>query len=164
LSRALIGMGGNVGDPLATLDAAVGAFCDGAVVLLVARSSTYLTEPWGVEDQPRFANLCLDVATDLPPRALLERALSVEAHFGRDRSKERRWGPRVLDIDLLAYDDVGINAPCLQLPHPRIGERAFVLAPLAEIAPQWRIGAETVATLADRVDKSGVVRLPGGAG
>ena len=159
MSEALIGMGGNVGKPVEVLDDAVAEFCDGAAVRLVARSATYLTEPWGVEDQPRFANLCLRVATELSPQDLLRRALSVEARFGRDRSKEQRWGPRVLDIDLLAYDDLQLDAAELQLPHPRLSQRAFVLVPLEEIAPLWRIGGETVAVLAGRVDNSGVVRV-----
>lgn len=156
MSEALIGMGGNVGDPVGVLNAAVAEFCDGDAVLLLGRSSTCWTEPWGVVDQPRFANLCVRVQTKLSPRDLLGRALAVEKRFGRDRSKERRWGPRVLDIDLIAYDDLRIDNPDLQLPHPRARARAFVLVPLAEIAPQWRIDGETVATLASRLDTSGI--------
>lgn len=160
MSEVLIGMGGNVGEPVKTLEAAVAEFCDGGAVRLIARSSTYLTEPWGMADQPRFANLCLRAATDLSPRELLQRALEVEARFGRERARELRWGPRTLDIDLLAYDDLRLDEIDLQLPHPRLAERAFVLVPLVEIAANWRIGAETIAALAERIDLSGVERLP----
>ena len=160
MSEALIGMGANLGDARATLAAAVAAFCDGAEVRLVARSADYLTPPWGVEDQPPFVNLCLRIETALPPKALLRRALDVESRFGRDRARERRWGPRPLDIDILAYDELVLDAPELQLPHPRMKERAFVLTPLLDVAPEWRIGGETVEALAQRVEASGIRRLP----
>ena len=159
-SSALIGLGGNVGDARAVLDEAVNRFCDGDVVKLVARSCDYLTPPWGVVDQLPFINLCLRVETELSPRALLRRALSVEASLGRNRAVERRWGPRAVDIDILAYGELSIDEPDLHLPHPRLRERAFVLAPLAEIAPDQSIGGDTVRALADRVDKTGIEQLP----
>ena len=102
---------------------------------MIARSSDYATPPWGVEDQPPFINRCASVETGLTPHALLARAQEVERAFGRDRANERRWGPRTLDIDLIAYDDVALNDADLTLPHPRLFERAFVLVPLADIAP-----------------------------
>jgi len=160
MADALIGLGGNVGDARATLDDAVRRFCDGVEVKLVARSADYRTPPWGVRDQPDFVNLCLRVATDLSPQELLARALAVEAGLGRNRAVERRWGPRVVDIDLLAYDDLALDEPGLVLPHPRLAERAFVLVPLMEIAPDWRIGGETVRAFAARLDAAGVERLP----
>lgn len=160
MAEALIGLGGNVGDVRETLDRAVAAFCDGAEVRLLARSADYETPPWGVTDQPAFVNLCLRVATDRPPRDLLRRALAVEASLGRDRASARRWGPRPVDIDILAYGDVVLDEPDLHLPHPRMAERAFVLVPLAEIAPDWVIGGVRVADLAARIDASGVTRLP----
>ncbi len=160
MAEALIGLGGNVGDVRTTLDRAVAAFCDGAEVRLLARSADYETPPWGVTDQPAFVNLCLRVATDRPPRDLLRRALAVEASLGRDRASGRRWGPRPVDIDILAYGDVVLDEPDLHLPHPRMAERAFVLVPLAEIAPDWVIGGVRVADLAARIDTSGVKRLP----
>jgi 2-amino-4-hydroxy-6-hydroxymethyldihydropteridine diphosphokinase len=160
MADALIGLGGNVGDARATLDEAVRNFCDGIEIKLVARSSDYRTPPWGVLDQPDFVNLCLRVATDLSPQGLLARALTVEANLGRNRAVERRWGPRVVDIDLLAYDDLILDEPGLVLPHPRLAERAFVLVPLMEIAPDWRIGGETVRALAARIDVAGIERLP----
>ena len=161
MAEALIGLGGNVGDVRATLDRAVAAFCDGAAVRLLARSADYETPPWGVTDQPPFVNLCLRVDTALGPRALLERALAVEAALGRDRAAGTRWGPRPVDIDILAYGDLALDEPDLRLPHPRMAERAFVLVPLAEIAPDWPIGGVPVAALAARIDATGVTRLAG---
>jgi 2-amino-4-hydroxy-6-hydroxymethyldihydropteridine diphosphokinase len=160
MAEALIALGGNVGDARATLDRAVAMFCDGDAVRLVARSSDYRTPPWGVEDQPPFINACLVVATTLAPRDLLARAQQVERAFGRDRAHERRWGPRTLDIDLLAYDDVTLAGPDLVLPHPHLFERAFVLVPLAEIAGGRRIAGVRVADALARLDASGIERLP----
>ena len=100
--------------------------CDGEIVRLIARSSDYRTPPWGVVDQPPFVNLCLVVETALSPHELLERALRVERVRGRDRQHERRWGPRPVDIDILAYDDLTMDEEDLTLPHPRLFERAFV--------------------------------------
>lgn len=160
MAEALIALGGNLGDARTTLDRAVAAFCDGTTVRLLARSSDYRTPPWGVEDQPAFVNLCLAVATELTPRNLLAVAQDVERAFGRDRAKERRWGPRPLDIDLLAYDDLTLDEPDLILPHPRLFERAFVLVPLAEIAPDRRIAGIRVADALTRLDTAGIERLP----
>src|SRR5262249_61155867 len=103
-------------------------------VRLPTRYPASRTPPWGVEDQPPFVNLCIAVETNLPPRALLARAQTVERALGRERSKERRWGPRPIDIDLIAYNDLVLQEPDLTLPHPQLFARAFVLAPLAEIA------------------------------
>src|SRR5258708_27076946 len=104
MAEALLGLGGNLGDVRTTLGRAVTALCDGREVKLVARSSDYRTPPWGVADQPPFINLAIVVETALTPRALLDRALRVEAMFGRDRHKELRWGPRILDIDIISFD------------------------------------------------------------
>src|SRR5262249_48013293 len=157
---ALIAFGGNVGDARTTLEPAVAPFCDGHEVTLTARSSDYRTPPWGVEDQPPFINLCLAVSTTLGPRALLDRGQCVERAFGRDRAREQRWGPRTLDIDLLVYDDLTLDAPDLILPHPRLLERAFVLAPLAEIVPDRVIGGVKVQDALARLDTRGIERLP----
>jgi 2-amino-4-hydroxy-6-hydroxymethyldihydropteridine diphosphokinase len=160
MAEALLALGGNVGDVRATLDRAVAMLCDGREVRLVARSSDYRTPPWGVTDQPAFVNLGLVVETALSPRALLARALKVEAALGRDRAKERRWGPRTVDIDLIAYDGIGVDEPDLTLPHPRALERAFVLAPLAEIAPDRMIAGTRIADALARLDGGGIERLP----
>ncbi len=164
MAQALISIGGNVGygghDARTTLDHAVAALCDGDAVRLVARSSDYTTPPWGVTEQPAFTNLALVIETALAPRALLERALRIETAFGRDRAHEQRWGPRTLDIDIIAYDEVAIDEPGLNLPHPRAFERAFVLVPLAEIAPEFRIRGIRVADAVTQVSTSGIEKLP----
>ena len=160
MAEALIAMGANLGSVRATLDRAVAAFCDGGEVRLLARSSDYRTPPWGVSDQPAFVNLCLVVATDLGPRTLLDRARRIETAFGRNRAEEQRWGPRTLDIDIVAYDQLAIDQEGLTLPHPRALERAFVLVPLAEIAPDRKIGGVTVADALARLDTTGVEKLP----
>jgi 2-amino-4-hydroxy-6-hydroxymethyldihydropteridine diphosphokinase len=159
-AEALIALGGNVGDVRATLQRAITALCDGEEVRLLARSSDYRTPPWGVEDQPAFVNLCIAVETALTPRVLLERAQAVERMLGRTRAKERRWGPRPIDIDLIAYDDVAVDDPDLKLPHPHLFERAFVLVPLAEIAPDSVIAGIRVRDALARVDATGVEKLP----
>jgi|SRR5215468_6825333 len=158
--EALLAFGGNVGDARATLDRAVRDFCDGNVVRLLARSADYRTPPWGVEDQPPFINLCVKVATALSPHALLDRAHAVERALGRDRVREVRWGPRPVDIDLLTYDALTLNEPDLTLPHPRLLERAFVLVPLANIAPDQVIDGVTVRDALARLDAHGIERLP----
>ena len=141
------------------LDRAVTAFCDGKEVRLLARSSDYRTPPWGVEDQPPFVNLAIAIETDLTPHALLARAQAVEHALGRERAKERRWGPRPVDIDLIAYDDLALNTPDLTLPHPRLFERAFVLVPLAEIAPKRAIGGIKVHDALARLDAKDIEKL-----
>jgi 2-amino-4-hydroxy-6-hydroxymethyldihydropteridine diphosphokinase len=160
MAEALLVLGGNVGDVRATLDRAVAVLCDGRKVRLIARSSDYRTPPWGVTDQPAFINLGLVVETALSPRALLARALEVEAMLGRDRAKASRWGPRTVDIDLIAYDDIAVDEPDLTLPHPRALERAFVLAPLAEIAPDRKIAGVRISDALARLDGAGIERLP----
>jgi len=159
MAEAFVAFGGNVGDVRATLDRAVAAFCNDGVRLL-ARSADYRTPPWGIEDQPAFVNLCIAVETGLTAHALLERAQAIERALGRDRFREQRWGPRPVDIDLLAYDDTILQEPHLTLPHPRLFDRAFVLVPLAEIAPERVIAGIRVADALAQVDTQGVVKLP----
>jgi 2-amino-4-hydroxy-6-hydroxymethyldihydropteridine diphosphokinase len=159
VADALVGLGGNVGDVRATLDEAVRRFADGVDVRLIARSSDYRTPPWGVTDQPPFINCAIAVETEVSPDTLLGRVAGVEAALGRDRTREQRWGPRAIDIDLLAYDDMALNEPDLILPHPRLFERAFVLVPLAEIAPDRFISGRRIADAAAAIDTSGIERL-----
>jgi 2-amino-4-hydroxy-6-hydroxymethyldihydropteridine diphosphokinase len=158
-AEALIALGGNVGDVRSTFDRAVTMLCDAAAVQLLARSSDYRTPPWGVTDQPPFINAVIAVATALPPHDLFARALEVERALGRGRRNERRWGPRTLDIDLLAYDDLVLDDPGLTLPHPRLFERAFVLVPLAEIAPDRLIAGIRVRDALKRINTSGIEKL-----
>lgn len=160
MTPAWLALGGNVGDSRAVLDRAVGLLCDGGDVTLIARSSDYRTPPWGVTDQAPFVNLCIAVETTLAPETLLDRAQAVERTLGRDRARERRWGPRSADIDLIAYDALTLVTPELILPHPRLFDRAFVLIPLAEIAPDLAIAGRRIADAAAAIDRSGIERLP----
>jgi 2-amino-4-hydroxy-6-hydroxymethyldihydropteridine diphosphokinase len=159
-AESLIALGGNVGDVRATFDRAIALLCEDGATRLTARSSDYRTPPWGVTDQAPFVNAVIAVATSLAPLALLARALDVERLLGRNRGRERRWGPRTIDIDILAYDDLAVAEPDLFLPHPRLFERAFVLAPLAEIAADRVIGGVRVADALTRVDASDIEKLP----
>ena len=160
MAEALLALGGNVGDVRATFDRAVAMLCERGEVRLLARSSNYRTPPWGVTDQPAFVNCCLRIDTTLTPHALLAHTQSVETALGRNRAKERRWGPRPIDIDLIAYDDVRCEGPDLTLPHPHALERAFVLVPLADIAPDCIIDGITVAAALARLDPGGIEKLP----
>ncbi|HLY41381.1 MAG TPA: 2-amino-4-hydroxy-6-hydroxymethyldihydropteridine diphosphokinase [Terracidiphilus sp.] len=133
-----IGMGANVpsaaGPPPATLAAAVDELA--SLGHIVMRSSLYTTDPVGYADQPQFINAVIALETCLQPRELLDRLLAIERLFGRDRSSGIQNGPRTLDLDILLMDDLKISEPGLEIPHPRLAERAFVLVPLNEIAPQ----------------------------
>jgi 2-amino-4-hydroxy-6-hydroxymethyldihydropteridine diphosphokinase len=159
MPEALIGLGANEGDVRTTLSRALDVFCDGNEVRMLARSSAYLTPPWGVADQPCFINLCIAVDTRLAPRALLEHALAVERAFGRDRTVERRWGPRRLDIDILTYESPPIDEPGLTLPHPRLLERAFVLVPLMEIRPHLVVAGVPIKDALAKLDTTGIEPL-----
>jgi 2-amino-4-hydroxy-6-hydroxymethyldihydropteridine diphosphokinase len=134
---AWIGMGGNIpstaGAPEATLVAAVVRL--GSLGRIVRASSLYSTEPVGYADQPRFVNAVVAIETSLSARQVLESLLCIERAFGRDRSAGIKDGPRTLDLDLLLMGDEVVHQDDLDLPHPRLAERVFVLAPLAEIAP-----------------------------
>ena len=160
MAEALVALGGNVGNVRDTLARAIAQFCDGIAVKLVARSSDYKTPPWGVEDQPPFVNCAVAVSTSLSPHDLLKRGHATERAFGRDRANERRWGPRPLDIDLIAYDDLKLDDPNLTLPHPRLFERAFVLVPLAEIMPDRPISGTQIRDALAKLDQSGIEKLP----
>ena len=160
MADVLIALGGNVGDVRATFVKAIANICGMAQAVLRARSSDYATPPWGEEQQDRFVNACIEIETSLDPHALLFTLHKVEKKFGRDRTHERRWGPRTLDLDLIAYDDVSIDKPKLTLPHPRLFERAFVLVPLAEIAPQRLIAGRTAAAALAGLSIEGIERLP----
>jgi 2-amino-4-hydroxy-6-hydroxymethyldihydropteridine diphosphokinase len=159
VAEALIALGGNLGDARATLNKAIELFCDGSEVRLLARSHDYRTPPWGDENQPPFINLCIAVETRLPPQDLLARAQQVERTLGRVRAEDRRWGPRTADLDIRAYADVSLDEPNLTLPHPHLFERAFVLVPLAEIAPDKVIGGTRVRDALALADTAAIERL-----
>ena len=160
MASAIIALGGNVGDVRATFQRAIANICGMAQAAMLARSSDYATPPWGDERQARFINACIEIETSLDPHALLTTLQRVETKFGRDRGKETRWGPRTLDLDLIAYDDITLQEPELTLPHPRLFERAFVLVPLAEIAPHRLIGGRDVTAALSQLSTVGIERLP----
>ena len=160
MASVLIALGGNVGDVGATFQKAVAHICGMAQAALIARSSDYATPPWGDEQQARFINACIEIETSLDPHALLFVLHKIEKKFGRDRTAERRWGPRTLDLDLIAYDDVSLQTPELTLPHPRLFERAFVLVPLVEIAPDRLIGGRSIREALAGLSTEGIDRLP----
>jgi 2-amino-4-hydroxy-6-hydroxymethyldihydropteridine diphosphokinase len=159
-AEALLALGGNLGNVRATFERAITMLCADDAVRLDARSSDYRTPPWGVTDQPAFINAAIVVTTSLDPHALLMRVQSIERALGRDRINERRWGPRPIDIDILAFDDVVLNDPDLTLPHPHLFERAFVLLPLAEIAADRIIAGQRVGDVLADADVAGIDKLP----
>ncbi|SDF24742.1 2-amino-4-hydroxy-6-hydroxymethyldihydropteridine diphosphokinase [Dyella sp. 333MFSha] len=156
---ALIGLGGNLGDVRARLATAIDALGRVPGVSVGARSRFYRTPPWGNVDQPDFVNAAVAIDTTMGPHDLLDVLLATERDFGRVRDGER-WGPRTLDLDLLAYGDRTIDDERLTVPHPRIAERAFVLLPLADIAPTLTLpGIGRVDALLGRIDAAGCVLL-----
>jgi 2-amino-4-hydroxy-6-hydroxymethyldihydropteridine diphosphokinase len=161
MAVALIALGGNVGDVRDTFRRAIPMLCGMTQAALLARSSDYLTPPWGEEAQPPFINACIAIETSLDPHALLFTMQKIEKKLGRDRANEARWGPRTLDLDLLAYDDAELKKPELTLPHPRLFERAFVLVPLAEIAPDRPIAGRTPREALATLSTAGIEKLPG---
>ena len=160
MASVLIALGGNVGDVRATFRKAIANICGMAQAALLARSSDYATPPWGNEQQARFINACIEIETGLDPHALLFTLHKIEKKFGRDRAHEQRWGPRTLDLDLIAYDGVSIDKPELTLPHPLLFERAFVLVPLVEIAPDRVIAGRDLRSALAQVSTAGIERLP----
>jgi 2-amino-4-hydroxy-6-hydroxymethyldihydropteridine diphosphokinase len=159
-AEALLALGGNVGDVRTTFERAIAILCDDSAVRLLRRSSDYRTPPWGVADQPAFINAVIIVATSLDPHTLLARAQAVERALGRNRASEPRWGPRPIDIDILAYDNVTLREPDLTLPHPRLFERAFVVVPLAEIASDRVVAGRRIGDALAAVEVSGIEKLP----
>ncbi len=133
MHTAFVALGGNLGDPQSTLRQGITALADLPQGRLVATSSLYRSAALGHADQPDFVNAVAQLSTELAPQPLLAALLAIEKRFGRERSF--RNAPRTLDLDLLLYDAQTIDEPELVVPHPRMHERAFVLAPLLEIAP-----------------------------
>ena len=159
MADVLIALGGNVGDVRTTFQKAIANICGMTQAALLARSSDYTTPPWGHAAQASFINACIEIETSLDPHALLFTLHKIEKKFGRDRTVEQHWGPRTLDLDLIAYDDVKIDQPELTLPHPRLFERAFVLVPLAEIVPDRIIAGRNVRTALAELSTDGIQRL-----
>ena len=136
--RAWIGLGGNHEDSAALLHEALRQLSASMEVQLLRCSRFYQTRAWGVTEQPDFVNAVAEVETPLAPPALLRLLLGIEEGLGRVRS-ESRWGPRCIDLDLLVYDEMVVRSKVLELPHPRMHMRAFVLVPLLELEPEFRI-------------------------
>lgn len=158
MKKCAIALGSNLGDSQHTLESALDRLAAAEGVTLEARSRWYRTAPVG-PPQPDYINGCATLHVRQTPSELLALLLGIERHFGRIR--KQRWGARTLDLDLLLYEDRVLETPNLQIPHPRMHERAFVLVPLAEIAPDWiepRSGV-AIAQLLARVDCSGVKLL-----
>lgn len=153
---ATLGLGGNLGDPVAAFAAALVRLRAHAAVEVKAVSSVWRTAPWGKLDQPEFRNMAVLIETALSADDLLALCLQIERESGRERRE--RWGPRTLDIDILTYGSEAIDRPGLQVPHPRIAERAFVLAPLAEIAAAIMIEGRNVTDLFAAVASDDVSR------
>jgi len=130
--RAYIGLGSNLGDGPELIKAAIRTLERYDSISIKGMSSLYRTAPWGFEDQADFTNAVAEVETDLEPLELLRLLLKVEAGMGRDRNVDH-WGPRVMDLDLLMYGDIALATPELELPHPRMHQRKFVLVPLLEL-------------------------------
>jgi 2-amino-4-hydroxy-6-hydroxymethyldihydropteridine diphosphokinase len=160
MASVLIALGGNLGDVRTTFRKAIGNICGMTQAGLVARSGDYETPPVGDIPQDNYVNAAIEIDTDLDPHALLFTLHKIEHKFGRNRVAEGRWGPRPLDLDIIAYDDVVILKPELVLPHPAATQRAFVMVPLAEIAPSRVIAGKTVAEHLAKLSTDGIVKLP----
>jgi 2-amino-4-hydroxy-6-hydroxymethyldihydropteridine diphosphokinase len=154
-----LGLGANLGDPPAAIRAALDALACRGHVRIDAVSSLYRTAPWGPVPQPDYANACALATTDLAPRALLAEVKSIEDELGRRPGE--RWGPRAIDIDILFYAGETLDTPDLIIPHDSLFQRAFVLVPLAEIAPDLVIAGRRIDEAAASVDGSGVTPWPG---
>ena len=158
--RSAIALGSNLGDSNAILKSALFTIANTPGINLISQSSFYQTTPIG-PPQPDYLNACAILEVKFKPDELLEKLLNIEQEFGRVRTEH--WGARTLDLDILLFDDLILDTPTLQIPHPRMGERGFVLVPLAEIAPDWiepKSGI-AIAQLLEAVDCSGVLGVSG---
>ena len=154
---ACLALGSNLGDKVGHLRQAAAAIAQLPQTRILAQSSIYRTPPWGKTDQDWFANAALSVETALSPHALLEAVLEIERRLGRIRRE--RWGPRIIDIDVLTHGDAVLATDTLTLPHPAMTERAFVLVPLNEIAPDLVIRGKTVRHWLAALDATGITPM-----
>ena len=152
-----IALGTNLGNRLANLQAAIQSMPPEVIVL--AESHIYETPPWGYKDQPAFLNMVIKAETELEPEQLLQYLKELETELGREQSFH--WGPRLIDLDILFYDDLVLDSPPLIIPHPRLHERAFVLVPLMDIAPELihPVIKKSVSELLAEVDTQGIIRF-----
>lgn len=157
--RAYIGLGSNLGDPILQIRAALSELDQLPDTHLLRASCFYRTPPWGNPDQADFVNAVAEVETLLTARQLLDALLHVETCAGRVRGGER-WGPRLIDLDLLIHGDTRIDEESLRVPHPRMAERAFVIVPLAELEPTLRLpGHGVVSELLESMDATSCMRI-----
>lgn len=154
---AIIALGSNIGDKITHIASAIAALTEDGRVQLVARSANYRTAPWGVTDQDWFVNAAISVATKIPVRDLLARCQAVECKLGRERTI--KWGPRIIDLDILVYRDLALNDTDLVLPHPHMTARAFVLRPLADVAPNLIIAGHRPAEWLAKLPHDDIVPL-----
>jgi 2-amino-4-hydroxy-6-hydroxymethyldihydropteridine diphosphokinase len=154
MRAAWLGLGGNIGDPVAAMARALRRIDRRADSRVVSVSPVYRTPPWGVADQPWFFNAAAAIRTRLEPEALLDFVLDTEVRLKRVRRE--RWGPRIIDIDVLAYEGFEASDGRLTLPHPRMTERAFVMVPLADVAPELVIHGKPVAEWAKAGNRDGI--------
>jgi 2-amino-4-hydroxy-6-hydroxymethyldihydropteridine diphosphokinase len=154
--KCAIALGSNLGDSKQILNQALELLSQTSGIELISHSSWYETVPVG-PPQPNYVNGCAILETELLPENLLQILLKIEQQFGRIR--QERWGPRILDLDILLYGDLILEMPNLTIPHPRMNERAFVLVPLAEIAAHWiePISKQTILQLSQAIDCSGII-------
>jgi 2-amino-4-hydroxy-6-hydroxymethyldihydropteridine diphosphokinase len=150
MAEVYIAVGGNVGDRAQNMTKGIEAL-DTGPVKITKRSKIYEADSWGPVPQGKYYDAVIKGETSLSPRDLLSELNKIEARFGRNRSKEIRYGPRPLDLDILLYDDLVLNEPDLQIPHPLMLERAFVVVPLAEIAPDLVVRGRSVKSALERL-------------
>ncbi|MEW9836621.1 2-amino-4-hydroxy-6-hydroxymethyldihydropteridine diphosphokinase [Mesorhizobium marinum] len=160
--RVYLSLGGNLGEPDKAMAAALRMLDADPATQVVAVSSLYRTPPWGKTDQLDFLNIAAELATTLPPRGLLDACLDAERRLKRVR--QERWGPRLIDIDILVFGDRTVHESGLEIPHPRMLERAFVLAPLAEVAPAFEVKGRSLANWLAHIDATGIEKLPSETG
>lgn len=151
---AYIGIGGNVGDVFENMKSALNLLNDHSSISVNQISRVYKTPPWGIEDQDWFLNACVSVETNLTAQELLQSCLEVEVALKRIR--EIRWGPRTIDLDVLVFGEENIAHDNLQVPHPRMHERAFVLMPMADIAPDLFLNGKTISQWLEAIDTTGI--------
>lgn len=156
---AFIAIGSNIGDRIGNVRKAASLVADGVNASLLAMSSLYETEPWGIKEQPAFVNAVMKVATVLSPMELLSHTRAIETQMGRQR--ELRYGPRTIDLDIIFYGGLVMDENGLTIPHPRAAGRAFVMVPLAEIAPDFvhPVLKRSALDIAEGLERSGVVKL-----
>jgi 2-amino-4-hydroxy-6-hydroxymethyldihydropteridine diphosphokinase len=159
-NQVYLSLGGNLGDPKKAMGEALRMLDADPKTGVVAVSSLYRTPPWGKTDQPDFLNAVAEISTGRSPRELLD--LCLEAEKKLKRVRRERWGPRLVDIDILVFGESTIHEAGLDIPHPRMLERAFVLVPLAEIAPDFSLHGEMISGRLAVTDIAGIEKLPSG--